>query len=289
MTNPHRRFHSSNDGDEGREALHRFVRERRLRLAPESRFLGEYPRWPSRIGRRVSQEELANHLGISRGWYARFEAGAPAGFSISLLVRLGDILLLSAPERAELVRLAIPEAAPIVTADSTSLCEALGGVRRAANRLWTASSEDEILHVAGEEARQLLPRFELIFTRRIVAVEEALFPQPERNATARLAEARAYALRKLTPAHFARLVEFWQYIPAGVLLPLDAYPPDIVRLIRLAYHEHGMDLYSLVGAHIRGSRGSAAVGGMSTGPHDVTELERTMLSTIADFASLALQ
>jgi hypothetical protein len=31
------------------------------------------------------------------------------------------------------------------------------------------------------------------------------------------------------------------------------------------------------------------VGGTSTRQHDVTELERTMLSTIADFASLALQ
>jgi hypothetical protein len=31
------------------------------------------------------------------------------------------------------------------------------------------------------------------------------------------------------------------------------------------------------------------VGGASTHPHDVTELDRTMLCTIADFASLALQ
>src|ERR1700730_16853779 len=161
--------------DEGRkEALHRFVRERRMRLAPESHFLGERPRLPIRVGKRVTQEELAEHLEISRVWYARFEAGAPAVFSIPLLSRLGDMLLLSAPERAALIRLARAELAPGVPPDSTNLYEAFGVVRRAVKRLWRASSEGEILHVAGEEARQLLP-FELIFARRVVAREEAQF------------------------------------------------------------------------------------------------------------------
>jgi transcriptional regulator with XRE-family HTH domain len=110
--------------------LHRFVRERRIRLAPDSHFLGERPRLPSLVGKPVTQEELAYHLGISRGGYSRFETGTAAGFSISLLSRLGDLLQLSAPERAELVRLARPELAPVVSRDSTDLYEALGVVRR---------------------------------------------------------------------------------------------------------------------------------------------------------------
>lgn len=98
------------EGAEAREtALHRFVRERRLRLARESPFLGQSPRFPTRIGKLVTQEELADHLGISRQWYARLEGGAPAGFSTQLLRRLSDVLLLSASERAEFVRLAMPE------------------------------------------------------------------------------------------------------------------------------------------------------------------------------------
>src|SRR5260370_18855246 len=117
-----RRTHRSSDGDEGREeALHRFVRERRMRLARGSHFLGERPRLPIRVGKRVTQEELAEHLEISRGWYARFEAGAPPVFSIPLLSRLGDMLLLSAPERAELLRLALPGLAPVVPRNSTTL------------------------------------------------------------------------------------------------------------------------------------------------------------------------
>jgi transcriptional regulator with XRE-family HTH domain len=276
--------------DEAREvALHRFVRERRIRLAPESELLGERPRLPNRVGKLVTQEELAESLGISRGWYARFEAGAPAGFSILLVTRLGDLLLLSAPERAELMRLALPALAPLVQRDSTSLYEALGVVRRTVKRLWGASSEGEILHVAGEEARQLVPSFELIFARRVVALEEAQFRHPGRNSTARYAEARTHALRRLTRGQFARVDALWRRTPDGVLLTSDTYPPESRRRYALALREHGIDWDSVVAAQIRGSSGSALVGGASTRPHEVPELERTMLSTIADFASLALQ
>ena len=101
-----------------------------MRLARESRYFGEHPRLPARVGKRVTQEELAEYLGISRNWYSRFEAGAPDGFSIRLLNRLCDMLLLSAEELAELVRLATPELAPVVSRDSTNLYKALGVVRR---------------------------------------------------------------------------------------------------------------------------------------------------------------
>jgi hypothetical protein len=285
MTRP-----DSRDGDEGREeALHRFVRERRMRLAPESHFLGDRPRLPIRVGKRVTQEELAEHLEISRGWYARFEGGGPAVFSTRLLGRLGDMLLLRAAERAELVRLAMPELAPLVLRDSTDLHEALGVVRRAVKRLWRATSEREILHIAGEEARQLLPCFELIFARPIVAVEEAQFPQHGGNSSARYAEARTFALRGLTRKQVAGLDALWQRTPAGVLLTAQAYPPESRRRYSLALREHGFEWDSPVAAHIRGSSGSALVGGASTRPHDVTELDRIMLSAIADFASLALR
>jgi hypothetical protein len=65
-----------NDG-----ALGDFLRVRRLRLAPESRVLGGRPRLAVRVGKFVTQEEAAEHLGISRNWYARFEGGASVSFS----------------------------------------------------------------------------------------------------------------------------------------------------------------------------------------------------------------
>jgi transcriptional regulator with XRE-family HTH domain len=105
-----------------------------MRVAPEAVFLGERPRLTTRIGKRVTQEEIAEHLGISRGWYTRSEAGAQVAFSIPLLTRLSDMLLLSA---------------------------------------------------------------------------EAQFPQPGGDAVARLAEARASVLRRLSPEQVARLDALW--------------------------------------------------------------------------------
>jgi transcriptional regulator with XRE-family HTH domain len=242
-----------------------------------------------RVGKRVTQEELAEHLEISRGWYARFEAGAPAAFSMRLLSRLGDMLLLTAQDRAELMRLAMPELAPVVRRDRTNLYEALGVVRRAVKRLWSATSEVEILHIAGEEARQLLPCFELIFSRPVVAVGEAQFLRDGGNSTARYAEARSYSLRRLTREQLGGLEVLWQRTPAGAVLSCHVYPRETLRRYCLGLREHGFDWDSPVAAHIRGSSGSALLGCASRRPHDVAELERAMLSTIAEFASLALQ
>jgi transcriptional regulator with XRE-family HTH domain len=288
-------MHDLTDPSRGAEAreetLRRFVRERRLRIAPESHFLGESPRLPIRIGKRVTQEELAEHLGISRNWYLRFEAGAWPRFSTQLLSRLCDVLLLSLAERAELMRLAIPELAPVVSGDSSALYEAMREVRQAVKRLWTATSEAEIFHLAGEEARHLLPDSELIWVQRGLQVardEALLFQHPEGNAAARLHEARADALRRFTPEQFARVDALVSRSAAGDIQPFEAYPRDIAQVIGLVLREHGIDWNSLVAAHIRGSS-SVLVGGLSTRPHDVTALQRAVLSAIADFASLALR
>jgi transcriptional regulator with XRE-family HTH domain len=282
-------------GAEAREErLHRFVRQRRMRLAPESHFLGEHRRLSARIGKPVTQEEIAEHLGISRQWYARFEGGAPAEFSPPLLGRLCDLLLLSPTERAELMRLAMPELAPVVSQDASALYNAMQDVRQTVKRLWTASSEAEIFQFAGEEARRMVPHSDLIWVQRdsLFARDEALFPLAGVNSAARLTEARTDALHRFTPEHLKRLDALLQRTPAGTILPFEAYPPDIVRLIDLALREHRLsgESLSLVAARIHGSSGfGGAVVSSSTRAQDMTEVERAVLSAIADFASLALR
>ncbi len=281
---------SVSDGDEPCEdALHHFVRQRRMRLAPDSRSLGAQPRLPARIGKPVTQEELAEHLGISRQWYARFERGAPAAFSTLILNRLADLLLLSPAERAKLVRLAIPELAPVVSSDSTNVYDALRNVRKTVRRLWNATSETEIVQVACEEARAMLPNFEVIFARRIIVPEETMLARPGATLAARLAEARAEALREFTADQLVKLDDSWKRIPAGALLPFEAYPSDNLQRFCLALQARHIRWRLPVAAHIRGPKGSAIVGGTSTHPHDASDLERVVLSTIAEFASMALQ
>ena len=80
----------------------------RRRLATDTRFLGKHKRLPCRVGRPVSQEELAEAVGVSRGWYALLERGAAVQPSLSMLDRLAEALHTTAEERMTLFCLAIP-------------------------------------------------------------------------------------------------------------------------------------------------------------------------------------
>jgi transcriptional regulator with XRE-family HTH domain len=51
------------------------IKQRRQAIPPEAVVIGEYQRRPQRIGRPVTQEELAEALGISREWYCNLENG----------------------------------------------------------------------------------------------------------------------------------------------------------------------------------------------------------------------
>lgn len=84
----------------------------RRRLDPQISKLGEHERLNTRRGKAVSQEELAEALGVSRGWYASLERGATRP-SISLLKRLTIALNASREERITLVQVAIPELAEL--------------------------------------------------------------------------------------------------------------------------------------------------------------------------------
>lgn len=85
------------------------LRQFRLRIDPSHAVLGPHVRPPWRRGKSVTQEEVADSIGVSRNWYGMLESERPPRVSIVLLDRLATILMLSAGERARLFVLAIPE------------------------------------------------------------------------------------------------------------------------------------------------------------------------------------
>ena len=85
------------------------LRHFRVRIDPDETALGPQARLPSRRGKSVTQEELAECIGVSRYWYGLLESERPVRVSIALLDRLARILMLSAGERAMLFALAVPE------------------------------------------------------------------------------------------------------------------------------------------------------------------------------------
>jgi DNA-binding XRE family transcriptional regulator len=103
--------------DDGRRE---FLTQLRRRIDPATKVLGGYERLHSRVGRPVTQEELAEAVGVSRGWYARLESGKQAQPSISMLHRIAEALKATQAERAILFRLAIP------ALQSITLCSSCG-------------------------------------------------------------------------------------------------------------------------------------------------------------------
>jgi DNA-binding XRE family transcriptional regulator len=98
-----------------REELRSFLKALRRRLGRNTAILGKHERHNSRMGRRVSQEEIAEAAGVSRGWYVSLESGAPIRPSVPLLDRLARALNATPRERAMLFRLAIPELSTLPT------------------------------------------------------------------------------------------------------------------------------------------------------------------------------
>jgi transcriptional regulator with XRE-family HTH domain len=74
----------------------------------------------------VTQEEIAEAVGVSRNWYRRLESGASVRASTKLLDRLAHALALTPDERMTLFTLAIPELGQArIAADSRALLATL--------------------------------------------------------------------------------------------------------------------------------------------------------------------
>lgn len=81
-----------------------FLKQSRMRLSPQSISIGSHRRLQVRIGRAVTQEEIAEAIGVSRVWYATIESGR-GDVSPRLLPRIADALMLNPKDRLALLRL----------------------------------------------------------------------------------------------------------------------------------------------------------------------------------------
>jgi transcriptional regulator with XRE-family HTH domain len=84
------------------------LRTLRGRLDPNAATLGGYVRLLSRRGRIISQDEVAEAIGVSRRWYTSLESGASSRPSFSLVTRLANTLNVDCKERLALFQVAFP-------------------------------------------------------------------------------------------------------------------------------------------------------------------------------------
>ncbi|MGC2407686.1 MAG: helix-turn-helix transcriptional regulator [Candidatus Cybelea sp.] len=88
-----------------------FLKTHRRRIPPDSATLGSWERLPVRRRRRVTQEEIAEAVGISRNWYRRLESAEAPRASAKLLDRIAAAFQFTPEERTSLFVLGIPELA----------------------------------------------------------------------------------------------------------------------------------------------------------------------------------
>jgi transcriptional regulator with XRE-family HTH domain len=134
-----------------RSDLALFLKFLRRRIDPDARVLGPYVRLSHRRGKLVTQGELAEAIGVSREWYAELESAAPPRASTRLIERLADTLMVARGERARLFHLALPELGGVhLRDDSIAALEGLTQLQSLSQRLWAATSIDDVLTRASE-------------------------------------------------------------------------------------------------------------------------------------------
>jgi transcriptional regulator with XRE-family HTH domain len=102
----HREMHRNEDRP---RLLSSFLQEKRRHIHPSVQQIGPHARPQDRIGRPVTQEEIAEALGVSRVWYATLETGATMRPSVKLLDRVAAVFELDDHDRKLLFSLAIQE------------------------------------------------------------------------------------------------------------------------------------------------------------------------------------
>jgi transcriptional regulator with XRE-family HTH domain len=274
------------------EQLKAFLREHRQQIDPRSRHLGDHDRLPVRWGRPVTQEEMAEAVGVSRVWYAMLESGTTIRTSTKVLDRLANVLMLDGGQTAQLFHLAVPELGGVaVGAESVLLLESFTAVRAATKRLWAATTEVEALETVAEQLAGIFNDADLVFYVRRLQAGEWEWPYVvDRGLGQRNRDAFTTATSSMTAAEIDEFLFFPQLEHPG-----DVGTPEIYAsaAVRAAYREifcdPKLDLGSLLHGRVRSRSGF--VGGFTVkhlGRHAYSPEQHAIMGTLAELTSVAL-
>jgi transcriptional regulator with XRE-family HTH domain len=275
------------------EHLGGLLRRCRARIGQGRASLGMYLRAPMRVGKAVTQEEVADAVGITRQWYAMLEGDHhPVRVSATILGRIADALMMDTVERASLFQLAIPEIrSASLTERSAAVLEAIAPFRSLTRSLWAASTEEEALTTVLQYGMTQLAADMTGFVKRVGEGEWDVASDP--HIVDRSNRAHALLRERWGPA---ALDDFYCYAlmpQPGDLLTLaerDARFPHRAATDHAVLETVGWTPdFSWAIATVRTQNGF--VGRLAAGyqtAHAYSEIECAQLSTLADIASLAL-
>lgn len=265
----------------------------RARISLERAALGPYLRLPGCIGKPVSQEEVAEAVGISRQWYSMLERDCPIRVSASVLARIADALMMDPDERAALFRLTVPGIPSISFAQrATVMLEAFASLRRLTRPLLAATTEAEALTLLREYAMTELGPDQMVTYARVAESRWDRAATGDPDADDRGKHLYALMRERWGDAIVDDLACYTIFTHPGELMTrseIHACFPDIDAKARGPLAAVGWLDMEFAMASIRGQHGSVArILALHSTAHVFSEIERALLSTLADLASLAL-
>jgi transcriptional regulator with XRE-family HTH domain len=273
-----------------------FLKEHRRRIPRDSLSLGRYVRLQTRRGKVVTQEELAEIIGVSRVWYAMLESGAALNTSPRLLARLADALDLSAEDRKILFKLALPDfsAAASEFTVAKNLSTAVVPLRIAARRLWNATSESEILSEVAEALSTIFGDSDFTGAFKRIQPGRWDFPvilggETYRNA---IAELHYNLTVGMTPAQIDETMLYGVLTEPGQVGTRHELHRSVSQKRRIdrTFASLGFEATNFLDAHVKSREGREATifATYIDGKKDFTEFDRAVMGALADLASLAL-
>jgi transcriptional regulator with XRE-family HTH domain len=270
-----------------------FLKLLRRRIDPNAHVLGPYVRLSHVVGKRITQDELAEAIGISRQWYAVLESAGTTRTSASLVDRLADALMVTPEERARLFQLALPELGRAqLRDDSIAVLEAFSRLRSLTKRLWAATSVEDVLTTARENIADWFDGAVLIETSR--RHESGLWEsrtvddKQDRNSVSTVI--RELEDRVLPTSESIDAVYLYpQLESAGDIGDEDLLPHPIRQEVQKAYARRRLPGFTFVCARVRSRTGLiASFCIVHERGYSYSEEDRAVLGAFAERASLAL-
>jgi transcriptional regulator with XRE-family HTH domain len=278
--------------DERLRRLSNLLKDARRGIPVNTQSLGNNLRFPGRVGKRVSQEEVAEAIGVSRNWYSMLETGRPIRASVALLERICNVLTLDERQRASVFELGIPEIPTrVIELRHSAILEASTRMRSSVKRLWSTSTVEEALSAAAEESSRHFDDAELVFFVHRVA--QGRWDHPfivDRGMGPRNARFYEELAASLTPARFDEVVLYPALSEPGDVGTLDSYgATSVADLYETERAKHKLHRCMFLHARIRSRMG--VIGGITikhAREHEYSEVDRAVISAIASLTSLAL-
>ena len=279
-----------------RPTIGAFLKENRRLIPREATALGSLARHPARHGKPVNQEEIAEVIGVTRVWYAMLESGAALHASPGLLARLADALSLSGDCRQELFSLGL--SALSLRKGSLSvlkdLSTSLAPLRTATRRVLSATSELEVLTAVTEAIAEHFRDADFVGTFNRVRIGQWNYPAiiGGRRVRSTLALLHEELFDGLTPEQIDEVMLHGVLTEAGQVGTRRELHRNISVKHRIdsAFESAGFEGANFIDAHVKSREGFEATvfANYVTGNKQFSELDCSLLGTLADLASLAL-